>query len=77
MKKAVFIIPCIMLMLSCAALKPGYKNITDHSERMKHLQYSFPEVYEMYRAGKVNITQMYLYRDRDGEEKVNITYVYI
>lgn len=77
MKKAVFIIPCIMLMLSCAALKPGYKNITNHSERMELLKYGFPEVYEMYRAGRVNITQMYIYRDRDGEEKVSLRYVYI
>lgn len=67
----------LLFLSSCAALKPGYRNITSYSERMELLRYGFPEIYDMYRAGRINITQMYVYRDNYGEERVKVKYIYL
>lgn len=77
MKKALLVLPFAMLMLSCAALKPGYINISDYSERMDILKYAFPEVYDMYRAGRITITKMYIYHDKTGDEVVKVKYNYL
>lgn len=48
--------------------------ITDYSEQMSVLQEQFPEIYRLYCNGRINITQMYKYVDRNEHIQTHISY---
>ena len=50
------------------------KYITDYSEKMSLLKTNFPEIYNLFTLGKVNVDEMYQYVGTDGEVRVNISY---
>ena len=55
---------------------PGYRNVTDYSERMQLLRTNFPEIYTLYTNGSIIINEMYEYNDKDGTPQVHINYRY-
>lgn len=51
--------------------------ITDYGERMEALREGFPEVYNLYCNGRINLTEMYEYVDRNGHIQTHISYYFI
>ena len=50
--------------------------ITDYSERMTVLKENFPEIYDLYRNGKVLLNEIYEYVGDNGNIKYHISYSY-
>lgn len=75
MKKIVFVF-VIVLVTSCASLNQTNKVVVkDYSEQMSLLKVNFPEIYEQYKNGQVDIDEIYTYTDKKtGHQRVNIKY---
>ena len=76
MKKILILIVLALLLSSCAIFRPGFRFVTDYSERMEILQRNFPEIYNLYRNGDVVLVEMYEYTDKNGHPQVHIEYHY-
>ena len=72
MRKVVFLLSLVALLSSCVTNKTY---IRDYGERIKLLKANFPEIYSMYCNGAVIIENVYTY-EKDGQEKVHISYRY-
>ena len=48
--------------------------ITDYDEQMSLLRIHFPEVYNLYKEGKIVITEVYTYPSKNGGERVHANY---
>lgn len=76
MKKFIFFLIIAGLLSGCAVLKPGYRPIKDYSERMELLKDNFPEIYDLFRQGKVSLDDMYEYKTKEGTPRIHISYRY-
>ena len=71
----------VMLFTACIALSScypaGYVMVNDYQERMRLVRINFPEIYNLYCNGRVNITEVYTYPTKDGGERVHIEYEHL
>lgn len=51
--------------------------IEDYSEQIRVLRTQFPELYNLFRDGKIRITQMYNYKDKNGISGINVRYSFL
>lgn len=70
----VILLGCVVL---CGCYPKGYVMIKDYQEQIELVRVNFPEIYDMYCNGLVNITQVYTYPSKNGGERVHIEYHYI
>ena len=78
--KVIVAIACIFLVAACASLPKNHVLVKDYTEQMKIARNVFPEIYDMYRQGRVEIqwvskdtTQNYYYiKWRYRQENVNV-----
>ena len=78
--KVIVAIACIFLVAACASLPKNHVLVKDYTEQMKIARNVFPEIYDMYRQGRVVIqwvskdtTQNYYYiKWRYRQENVNV-----
>ena len=81
MKKLIFISVILLAFSSCASLNnflsgrpAGSVLVKDYSMQMYLVRSYFPEIYDLYRSGRVTITEVYEYTDKHGTERVGISY---
>ena len=72
MKKFTYLLSLFVILSACT-LQKTY--IEDYGQRIQILKNHFPEIYDMYRNGTVIIDNVYTY-EKDGEEKVRVSYHY-
>jgi hypothetical protein len=48
--------------------------IENYNEQMYILSSSFPEIYNLYCNGKIDISEMYHYKTKDGQPMIHIGY---
>ncbi len=79
MKKTLLI--AFIVLLECITLSScypaGYVLIKDYNERIELVKVNFPEIYNMFCNGLINITEVYTYPAKDGTERVHVTYEHI
>lgn len=70
-----------VLFFGCVALSScypaGYVMVNDYRERMELLKANFPEIYNMYCNGRINITEVYTYPTKEGGERVHVKYEHL
>ncbi|MCQ2219806.1 MAG: hypothetical protein MJZ12_00350 [Prevotella sp.] len=82
MKRLLAILILCLSLTSCKALMYGswasgaafVHPIKDYALQMDILKNHFPEVYDLYKAGKVTCPDVYQYRDKYGSDKYHISY---
>lgn len=79
--KHLFIVLSIALFSSCTSLNNILSDrpansvvVTDYSEQMRLLRDNFPEIYDLYKEGKVIINDIYTYYTKEGKSRVGINY---
>lgn len=79
--KNLFLILSIALFSSCASLNNILSDrpansvvVTDYSEQMRLLRDNFPEIYDLYRDGRIILNDIYTYFDKNGVSRVGINY---
>ena len=87
MKKIVLFILSVLMITSCATTqnptysvrdtKPKKVYVKDYSEQMHLLKINFPEIYKLLCDGKVILEKMYKYYDKNGTEKVHVSYRHV
>lgn len=76
MKKMFFMLSFVAVLTSCSIYDLMPKTyIYDYGERIRLIKTNFPEIYDLYRQGIVIINDVYTY-EKDGEERVHISYHY-
>jgi hypothetical protein len=77
MKKLLLSFLVSLFLSSCASLLTGRpddaKVITDYNARMEVLKQYFPELYNLYTTGKIEIVDVYMYNFKEGKPKFNVT----
>ena len=74
MKKILFVLS-VMLVSSCASLFEDRIVIKDYNEQMSLLKENYPEIYEQYKKGIVDIDKIYTYTDTNtGERHVKVKF---
>ena len=69
MKKFYLVFAIAVLLFSCASNKTHIKN---YNEQIYYVRTNFPEIYDLYTRGEVIIDSVYLQKDENGKETVQI-----
>lgn len=71
----------VVILLGCIVLygcyPKGYVMINDYKEQIELVKVNFPEIYNMYCNGLINITEVYTYPTKNGGERVHVSYQHI
>jgi hypothetical protein len=74
--KKVLLILLIGMVYSCTVTNKVV--IKDYGKQMELVKSHFPEIYENYKNGRVNIDGVYTYtHKKTGAEKVHVSYHYV
>lgn len=66
---------CMTMMYGSWAAGAEYVNqVTDYSDQMYVLKEYFPEIYDLYRNGRITNPRVYSYKPKNGTPRYHITY---
>ena len=79
--KNLLLLLSIVLLSSCASFnnfmagRPANSVVvTDYSEQMRLLRDNIPEIYDLYRDGRIILNDIYTYYTKEGQSRVGINY---
>jgi hypothetical protein len=82
MKKLFILLVALLSLSSCStSFWTGRPKdavlITDFNQRMTALKDNFPELYNLFKQGKIVIDEMYMYNFKTGNPRVSVDYHHI
>jgi hypothetical protein len=73
-----FLLVLMLVTASCGIMKPrNAVVITDHEEMMAILQEHFPDLYQLHEEERIEVDEIYFYKDREGRPQYKVSLRYL